>query len=167
MHCKTAVSLSGSAGPCGVEDEMLKHWLLRHAAHSERLWEAIANCVGWLSNDLPPYATCGAVNTVCTVALDKSPGFRPLGVSKVWMRLWSDCSHMKTKAVATSACGNTQLCAGLQFWLRPTCMLFGPSGLSWQDGPRTKPPRKRKMALVRQCNPAKLFPCRRCVCPRD
>jgi hypothetical protein len=29
------------------------------------------------------------------------------------MRLWSDCSHMKTKVAATNACGNTQLCAGL------------------------------------------------------
>jgi hypothetical protein len=50
---------------------------------------------------------------VCIVALDKSLGVQPLGVGEVWMRLWSDCSHMKTKAVATSACGNTQLCAGL------------------------------------------------------
>jgi hypothetical protein len=30
------------------------------------------------------------------------------------MRLWSDCSHTKTKVVATNACGNTQLCAGLR-----------------------------------------------------
>jgi hypothetical protein len=29
------------------------------------------------------------------------------------MRLWSDCSHTKTKVAATNACGNTQLCAGL------------------------------------------------------
>ena len=29
------------------------------------------------------------------------------------MRLWSDCGHTKTKAAATNACGNTQLCAGL------------------------------------------------------
>ena len=30
------------------------------------------------------------------------------------MRLWSDCSHTKTKVAATNACGNTQLCAGLR-----------------------------------------------------
>ena len=29
------------------------------------------------------------------------------------MRVWSDCSHSKTKVEATNACGNTQLCAGL------------------------------------------------------
>jgi hypothetical protein len=110
---KAATHLSGSTGPCGVDAKMLKHWLLRHGAHSECLWEAMANWVDWLSNGLPPYAAYRAVNMVRAVALDKSPGVRPLGVGEVWMCLWSDCSHMKTKAVATSACGNTQLCAGL------------------------------------------------------
>ncbi len=48
--------------------------------------------VDWLSNDSLPYATYLAVNTVQTIALDKSPGVRPLGVSE-WMRLWSECSQ--------------------------------------------------------------------------
>ncbi len=111
---KAAARLSGSARPCGVEAEMLKHWLLWYSAHSEHLWEAMATWVNWLSNGLPPYTPYQAVNTVCAIALDKSPGVWSLGVGEVWMRLWSDCSHMKTKAAATSACRNTQLCAGLQ-----------------------------------------------------
>jgi hypothetical protein len=111
---KAAVRLSGSAGPCGVEAEILKHWLLRYGVHLEHLQEAMANWVNWLSNGLPPYAAYWAVNTVRAIALDKSPGVQPLGVGEVWMCLWSDCSHMKTKAVVTSACGNTQLCAGLR-----------------------------------------------------
>jgi len=41
------------------------------------------------------------------------PGVHPLGAGKSWMRLWSDCSHTKTKVATTNACGNTQLCAGL------------------------------------------------------
>ncbi|KAL3826410.1 hypothetical protein ACHAXA_008618 [Cyclostephanos tholiformis] len=63
-----------------------------------------------MSNGSPPYAAYRAVNTVRTVALDKCP----LGIGEVWMRLWSDCCHMKTKAAATTACKNTQLCAGLR-----------------------------------------------------
>ncbi len=110
---KAAARLSGSTGPCGVEAKMLKHWLLQHGAHSEKLRKAMANWVDWLSNGLPPYAAYHAVNTVRPVALDKCPGVQPLGVGEVWMHLWSDCSHMKTKAAATSACGNTQLCTGL------------------------------------------------------
>jgi hypothetical protein len=112
---KAAARLSGNAGPCRVEAEMLKRWLLCHSVHSERLQEAMAYWVDWLSNGLPPYAAYRAVNMVRTAALDKCPGVRPLRVGQVWMRLWSDCSHMKTKAAATNACGNTQLCAGLRF----------------------------------------------------
>ena len=74
----------------------------------------MATWVDWLSNGSPPYAAYRAVNTVRTVALDKSPGVRPLGIGESWMRLWSDCSHTKTKVAATNACGNTQLCAGLR-----------------------------------------------------
>ncbi len=111
---EAAAHLSGSAGPCGIEAEMLKHWLLRYGVHSEHLREAMADWVDWLSNGLPPYAAYCAVNMVQTIALDKSPGIWLLGVGEVWMRLWSDCSHMKTRAGATNACGNTQLCTGLQ-----------------------------------------------------
>jgi hypothetical protein len=111
---KATARLSGSAGLCGVEAKMLKHWLLCHGAHSERLREAMADWVDWLSNGSPPYAAYRAVNTVWTIALDKCPGIQPLGVGKVWMHLWSDCSHMKTKAAATNACRKTQLCAGLR-----------------------------------------------------
>jgi hypothetical protein len=51
---KAAARLSGGAGPCGVEAEMLKHWLLWHGAHSEKLHKAMADWVDWLSNGSPP-----------------------------------------------------------------------------------------------------------------
>ena len=69
----------------------------------------MATWVDWLSNGSPPYAAYHAVNMVRTVALDKSPGVHPLGIGESWeswMRLWSDCSHTKTKVAATNACGN-------------------------------------------------------------
>jgi hypothetical protein len=46
--------------------------------------------------------------------MDKCPSVLLLGVGEVWMCLWSDYSHMKTKAATTNACGKTQLCVGLQ-----------------------------------------------------
>ena len=73
----------------------------------------MATWVDWLSNGLPPYAAYHAAKMVNTVALDKSLGVRSLGVGESWMRLWSDCSHTKTKVAATNTCENTQLCAGL------------------------------------------------------
>ena len=81
--------------------------------------------VDWLSNSSPPYAAYRAVNTVCTVALPKTPGVRPLGIGESWMRLWLDCSHTKTKVAATNACGNTQLCAGLQSLVQSGHNLLG------------------------------------------
>ena len=72
----------------------------------------MAMCIDWLSNGSPPYAVNRAVNTVRTIALNKC--LDPLGVGEVWMCLWSNCSHTKTKVEATNAYGNTQLCAGIR-----------------------------------------------------
>jgi hypothetical protein len=94
---KAAARLSGGAEPCGVESNMLKNWLLRHGVQLERLRDVMATWVDWLSNGSPPHTAYRAVNTVRTVALDKTPGVRPLGVGESWMRLWLDCSHTKVK----------------------------------------------------------------------
>jgi hypothetical protein len=60
------------------------------------------------------------------------------------MRLWSDCSHMKTKVAATNACGNTpssvQAC---DRGSRPTSTPSRPYGRNRQDGLRTAPRRRR------------------------
>ncbi len=84
---KAAACLSGSAGLCGIEADMLKNWLLHHGAQSKRLRDVMAMWVDWLSNGSPPYAVYRAVNTVRTVALDKCPGLRLLGVGEVWTHL--------------------------------------------------------------------------------
>jgi hypothetical protein len=80
---------------------------------SERLRETMVTWIDWLSNGLPSYAVYCAVNTMRTVALNKTFGVRWLEEGEVWMHLWSDCSYAKTKVEATSTCGNLQLCAGL------------------------------------------------------
>jgi hypothetical protein len=77
---KVAACLLGSAGPCRVESKMLKHWLLH-------LREAMATWVDWLRNSSPPYTVYHAVDTVHTVALNKTLGMRPLEVGEVWMCL--------------------------------------------------------------------------------
>ena len=48
------------------------------------------------------------------LAADKKPGVRPLACGEIWMRLWADCLNTETKVGATTACGNVNLCAGLQ-----------------------------------------------------
>ena len=77
------------------------------------LHKVMATWVDWLSNSSQSYTAYRAVNTVCTVALDKTPGVHLLGIGKCLMKLWLDCSHTKTKVEATNTCRNTQLYAGL------------------------------------------------------
>ena len=115
---KVAVKLSGGAGPCGVEGIMLKNWMLQYGVHSENLHAEIAQWVCWLSNGSPPYAAYRALNVVRELAADKRPGIRPLGCGETWMRLIVNCNHMQSKVGATAACGNTQLCAGLQLGIK-------------------------------------------------
>jgi len=74
----------------------------------------MAHWVVWLSNDFPPFAAYRAVNLARMLAADKMPGARPLVCGEIWMRLWADCLNTETKVGATTACGNVNICAGLQ-----------------------------------------------------
>jgi len=133
---KAAVKLSGGAGPCGVEGFTLKNWLLRHGETSEALRVEIANWVCWLSNGSPPYAAYRALNTVRALAADKRPGVRPLGCGETWMRLIANCNHLQSKVGATNACGNTQLCAGLQSGIEANLhavKAIWPQSAGWMD----------------------------------
>ncbi len=112
----------------------------------------------WLSNGSPPYAAYRAVNTVRAVALNKTPGVRPLGVVEVWMRLWSDCSHTKSKVDATNACGNTQLCAGLRSGIKAnlhTVRAIWPQSAGWTAdlGEEEDDGDQEALALHRQVRP--------------
>ncbi len=106
-------------------------------------------------------------NTVRTVFLDKSPAVRPLGIGESWMRLWSDCSHTKRKVVATNACGNTQLCAGLRSGIEANLHAVraiwpqsagwtedsGVCVLTWSPGERGRLPNVRTIQSPSSCPP--------------
>ena len=48
------------------------------------------------------------------VALDKEPGTRPLGIEECWRRGFAKCVLKGCGDNTKAACGNTQLCAGLE-----------------------------------------------------
>ena len=142
LHCyeeqvaKAVARLSGGAGPCGVDGIMLRSWMLRHGAHSERLRVELAKWVGWLSNGSPPYAAYRALNTVRELAADKRPGVRPRGCGETWMRLIANCNLMQSREMATAACGNTQLCAGLRSGIEASLhavRAIWPQSAGWLD----------------------------------
>ena len=110
-----ASRLNGAAGPCGVDSQTLESWLLRYGAHSTRLRMEMAEWVVMLSNEAPPYAMYRAMNAGKMFAADKEPGVRPLAAAECWMRLWAKCAlYGECKVLAREACGNVQLCAGLE-----------------------------------------------------
>eukprot|EP00957_Ditylum_brightwellii_P141607 10788013-Ditylum_brightwellii.AAC.1 len=48
------------------------------------------------------------------VALDKCPSTRPVGIGKIFRCLWAKLVLWKAGDQAKTACGNLQLCAGLE-----------------------------------------------------
>ncbi|KAI2507267.1 hypothetical protein MHU86_7103 [Fragilaria crotonensis] len=109
-----ASRLSGAAGPGGTDAVDLANWLLRFGRESEALREEMAAWTNWLANTSPPWAAYRAVMANRLVALDKQPGTRPVGIGEVYRRLWAKCLLKAIGSQATAACGNYNLCAGLQ-----------------------------------------------------
>ena len=106
--------LSGAAGPGGTDAVELSNWLLRFGAESDSLRMEMANWTNWLANTQPPWAAYRAMMANRLVALDKQPGTRPVGIGEIYRRLWAKCLLKAIGSQATEACGNYNLCAGLQ-----------------------------------------------------
>ena len=106
--------MSGGAGPGGVDSMALQGWLLRFGKESIGLREAIASFTCWMANDSPPWAAYRAFMSNRLIALDKCPGVRPVGVGEVWRRLFAKSVIKVAGRQAKSACGTSQLCAGLE-----------------------------------------------------
>mmetsp|Transcript_13843 Transcript_13843/g.30962 ORF Transcript_13843/g.30962 Transcript_13843/m.30962 type:complete len:156 (-) Transcript_13843:258-725(-) len=111
---EVASKLSGAAGPGGTDSEELKTWLLRYGPESLALRTKMAEFANWLANKHPPWAAYRALMACRLVALDKQPGVRPLGISKIYRQLMAKCLLAVSGHHTTQACGNFNLCAGLR-----------------------------------------------------
>jgi hypothetical protein len=109
-----ASRLSGAAGPGGADAHALSHWLLRFGASSKRLRAALAVLACWMANDSPPWAAIRALMAGRLLAIDKSPGIRPIGIGETWRRAIAKCVLHVAGSAAKEACGIDQLCAGLE-----------------------------------------------------
>ena len=83
--------LLGGAGPGGDDSVSLQHWILRFGAASGELRLIVAEVGKWLSNGRPPWAAYCAMMSGRLIALDKSPGIRPVGIGETWRRLLEKC----------------------------------------------------------------------------
>ena len=67
----------------------------------------------WMDNSSPPWAAYPALMACRLVALDKSPGVRPVGIWETLRRALAKPVMKAAGYQAKTACGNLQLCAGL------------------------------------------------------
>lgn len=111
---KIAGKLHGSAGPAGIDADLMKSLTLRHGLASAELRAEMALWAEWMANDCPPWAAIRAVNAKRLVPLDKKPGVRPVHVGEIYQRLWAKQTIASAGESAKTACGNVQLCAGLE-----------------------------------------------------
>ena len=97
--------LLGGAGPGGTDSINMQHWLLRFRAESRALRLIVAEMGEWLSNGQPPWAAYSALISGRSIALDKSPGIRPVGIGETWRRLLVKCLLRVSGQEAKAACG--------------------------------------------------------------
>jgi hypothetical protein len=91
------------------------------------------------------------------VALDKSPGVRPVGIGEVYRRLMAKCLLKVVGHQATDAAGNLNLCAGLSARIEGAIHAVRqatkappiPPGPPEQPGP-VEPPRTDPMEGLRK-----------------
>ncbi len=111
---KVAGRLSGSAGLGGSDAYACSHWLLKFGTASRKLRVALAGLSAWMANGFPPWAAYRALMAGRLLALDKSPGVRPIGVGETWRRCIAKCVLLVSGNEAKESCGIDQLCAGLE-----------------------------------------------------
>ena len=110
-----ASKLSSTAGTLVTEAMELRNWPLRFRCASEKLRVVVASLADWVDNSFPtPWAAYCALMACRLVALDKSPGVHPVGIGETLCRSLAKLVMREVGDQAKTACGNIQLCAGLE-----------------------------------------------------
>ena len=109
-----ALRLSGAAGALVAEAMELRNWLLCFGCASEELRVVVASLAEWMANSPPPWAAYRALMACRLVVLDKRPGVCPVGIGETLRWALAKLFMRAAGEQAKTACGNIQLCAGLE-----------------------------------------------------
>ena len=104
----------GAAGALGAEAIELCNWLLCFGCASKEFRVVVSSLEDWMANSSPPWASYCALMACCLVAIDKRPGVRPVGIEETLRRALAKIVMRAAGDQAKTACGNLQMCAGLQ-----------------------------------------------------
>ena len=106
--------LSGAAGALGAKEIELRNWLLCFRCVSEELRVVVTRLANWMVNSSPPWSAYCALMPCRLVALDKSLGVRPMEIGETLLRDLDNLVMRVAGDQEKTACGNLQLCAGLE-----------------------------------------------------
>ena len=118
-----ASKLSGIAGALGAEAMEQLNWLLRFRCASKEFRVVVARRDDWMANSSPPWAAYCALMACRIVVLDKRPGVCPVGIGETLRRALAKLVMRAAGDQAKTACGNLQLCAGLEAGIEGATLL--------------------------------------------
>ena len=98
----------------GSETIELRNWIIRFGCMLEEIRVVVAILTDWMANSSPLGSAYRALMSCCLVALDKSSGVRLVGIVEMLRRALSKLVMREAGDQAKTACGNLQLCAGLE-----------------------------------------------------
>ena len=92
----------------------MQNCLLCFGYASEELRVVVARLAEWMTNSSPLWVAYCALMACCLVALNKRPGVRPVGIEEMLRRALDKLIMRAARDKSKTACGNLQLCAGLE-----------------------------------------------------
>ena len=114
-HIATAAKrIEGSAGPGGSTATHWQAFLLHYGTHSAKLRDAVAELARRLSNTIVDWKDIRALMSSHLIALDKSPGVRPIAIGEILRRIICRSIVMTTRTDIADLCGVDQLCSGIK-----------------------------------------------------
>lgn len=111
---EVAHKMGGSGGPGGSDGKSLRKWLLHFGVTRKDLQKEVGLLIQRLANENVRWETIRGFMADRLIALNKSPGVRPIGIGECWRRLFAKVILKETGGDATEACGVSQLCCGLE-----------------------------------------------------
>ena len=92
----------------------LRSWLLFFGCAPEELGVVVARLDDWMAKSSPAWSAYCTLMACRLVELDKSPGAHPVGIRETLSCALAKLVMRAAGDQAKTACGNLQLCAGLE-----------------------------------------------------
>ena len=109
---QVTIRMNGAAGPSGLDAASWKRLCTSFRAQSTDLCDSIGKLARRLATEFIDPSALAPLTACRLIALDKTPGVRPIGVGEVLRRIISRAISLTLRLDIKEAAGPLQLCAG-------------------------------------------------------